>query len=92
MIMQAYQGYYDDGRFRTLDGLAVPERGQAILLFLEAASIKRQEAAKREETLAWLDEFHRLAASDCEELSDTDFSRMRFGRDFAGLSKGDATK
>jgi hypothetical protein len=45
--MQAYQGYYGEGQFRTLDGSPVSEQGQAVLLFLEAASVKRQETAAR---------------------------------------------
>jgi hypothetical protein len=45
--MQAYHGYYDDGQFRTLDGSAPPECGQAVLLFLDMAGIERQEAAAR---------------------------------------------
>jgi hypothetical protein len=90
--MQAYQGYYGEGQFRTLDGSPVSEQGQAVLLFLEATNIKRQEAAKREDTLAWLDEFHRLAASDGEELSDADFPRMSFGRGLVDLSEGDTVK
>jgi hypothetical protein len=64
--MQAYQGYYDDGRFKTLDGAVVSEHGQAVLLFLDTASIDRQEAAAR---IAELDDiFKGIEAAKSEPM------------------------
>jgi hypothetical protein len=42
-----------------------------------------------EDVRAWLDEFHRLAALDSEELRDEDFPRMRFERVPIDLSEGE---
>jgi hypothetical protein len=74
--MQAYQGYYGEGQFRTLDGSPVSEQGQAVLLFLEAANVKRQETAAR---VAAVDEFFAAIEASDEEVPE--FERVKFNRE-----------
>jgi hypothetical protein len=84
--MQTVEGYFENGRFFDIGQTAyVPERRRVIITIPDEPA----QPARCEDIRAWLDKFHRLAASDGEELSNSDFPRMRFGRGLVDLSEGD---
>ena len=73
--MQAYQGYYDAGRFQTLDGNPVMERGNAILLFIKGIS----QAEEPNDQLEAFDEF--MAAVRVSGEEPPEFVRANLARE-----------
>ena len=71
--MQAYQGYYEAGRFRTLEGNNVMEQGKAILLFID---VTNGESSKQ---LAAFDKFLDDVHASGEEPPE--FERVNLSRE-----------
>ena len=79
MQAQAYEGYFEDGKFYTAGkSLCIPERRKVYITVLdEPTHISSPKAS-----LDWLDELHRLLdESSDEELHMENFPRMDFDRE-----------
>ena len=63
--LQSYQGFYDaTGIFRTSDGLPVPRKGQAVLMFID----NPLQYGKANEQLEAFDEFMSSIHGSGEEI------------------------
>jgi hypothetical protein len=67
--MQAYQGYFEDGRFVPSEQVSLPARGKAVLLFIEDTISTNQQVAE------WRALMTDIRAGD-EELELSDFPRF----------------
>ena len=73
--MQAYQGYFENGQFISLETVKIPERKRAILTVLDEPI---KECSENKQLIAFQDFFDAINASD-EEIPET-FERVNFSR------------
>jgi len=73
--MQAYQGYFENGQFVSLDTVKIPERKRTILTVLDEPI---KEHLENEQLIALQELFDTINASD-EEIPET-FERVKFLR------------
>jgi len=82
--VEAYEGYFENGRFIPKERVTLPERSEAVLVI---AGIPQKPKPKNDDIGTWLEEFHRMTASiKGEKLRDEDFPRMNFGREAVTFS------
>jgi hypothetical protein len=74
-IMQAYQGYFEGGKFVSSGTVEIPERKRVILTVLDEPVQERHENKQAE---AWQEFFDTVNASD-EKIPET-FERVNFSQ------------
>ncbi|GHU79525.1 hypothetical protein AGMMS49992_31590 [Clostridia bacterium] len=78
--MQAFEGFYENGRFAPSEKVEMPIKAKAILLLYNSSALSDREEAK-----AFWRKFDELVDSASNEIM-PDFPRMQFGRDIELLA------